>query len=55
MVKKEGIPTLNQLIKSLEDAFVGLEDSYGKKDFTRFNDSKKFMMDIQRKIAEAIK
>lgn len=55
MVKKEDIPGLNQLIKSLEDAFIGLEESYGKKDFVRFNDSKKFMIDIQKKIAEAIK
>ena len=55
MVKKEEIPTLNQLIKSLEDALVGLEDSYEKKDFSRFNDSKKFMLNIQKKIVEVIK
>ena len=55
MVKREDIPFLNQLVKALEEAELKLEEAYEKKDYEDFNKSKKFMLQIQRKISEVIK
>lgn len=52
---KEDIPFLNQLVKSLEEAELKLEEAYEKKDYEKFNKSKKFMLEIQKQISEAIK
>jgi len=55
MVRKEDIPFLNQLVKALEEGELKLEKAYEKKDHEDFNKSKKFMLQIQRKISEVIK
>jgi len=55
MVKKEDLPLLHQLIESLEETVNSLEGYYLDKDFDNFNQSKKFMMGIQKKIAKMIK
>lgn len=55
MIKKEDIPFLNQLVKSLEEALSKLEKSYEKKNYEEFNKSKKFMLKIQKQISEVIK
>jgi len=54
MVKKERIPFLNQLIKSLEEGSSRLEKSYDKKDYELFNKLKKFMLRVQMKIDEVL-
>ena len=54
-MKEEDIEFLSQLIKALEEAELKLEEAYEKKDYENFNKSKKFIMQIQRKISEVIK
>lgn len=51
-MKKEDIEFLNQLIKSLEEAGRKLKESYEEKDSDMFIKSKKFILQIQRKISE---
>lgn len=53
-MKKEDLSLLDQLVKSLEETASHLEDAYEKKDFNIFDKSKKFMIEIQKKIIEAI-
>lgn len=55
MVKKEDIPILDQLIGSLEETASKLEEAFERKDFESFVKAKKFMIQIQKKIAEVIK
>ncbi len=55
MVKKEDIPLLHQLIETLEETVNGLEGYYKDKDFENFNQSKKFMLEIQKKITKMLK
>ena len=54
-MKKEEISFLNQLVKSLEDAEENLEDAYEKKDYEKFNKSKKMMLRVQGEIAKIIR
>lgn len=54
-MKKEDIPFLNQLVNSLEEAELKLGKAYEKKDYDEFNKSKKFMLQIHKKISEVIK
>jgi len=53
-MKKEEIPFLNQLVKSLEQAVARLEDSYDKKDFESFNANKKLILGLHQRIEEAL-
>ncbi len=50
----EGISFLNQLIKSLEEAEVKLEEAYQKNDSEKVIRYKNFILEIQKKIAEAL-
>lgn len=43
---------VNQLVTSLEEAQVKLEEAYEKKDYETFEKIKKFMKEIQQKIEE---
>jgi hypothetical protein len=52
---KEEIPFLNQLVKSLEEAELKLEKAHEKKDYEKFNKSKKFMLEIQKQISNLIR
>lgn len=54
-MKKEDIPLLNQLIESLEEGGLKLEEAFEKKDSEDFISIKKFMIHIQKEIAEVIK
>ena len=54
-MKKEDIPFLNQLVKSLEEAESKLEKAYEKKNYEEFNKSKKFMLKVQKQVSEVIK
>jgi len=54
MIKKEDVSFLSQLIKSLEEAGIKLEESYNSKDYDSFNKSKRLMLQIQKQISERI-
>jgi len=54
-MKKEDIPFLNQLINSLEEAEINLEKVYFKKDYEAFNELKKTILHLQKKISEITK
>ena len=54
-MKKEDIPFINQLIKSLEETELKLEEAYEKKDYEEFNRSKKLILQIQKQISNIIK
>ena len=54
-MRGEEILFLNQLIQSLEEAGEKLEKDYKKKDYEKFNQSKKMMMKIQEEISNIIK
>lgn len=54
-MKKEDIPFLNQLIESLEDGALKLEVAFERKDSEDFIRIKKFMIQMQKKIAEVIR
>jgi len=55
MIKEGEILLLNQLVKSLEEAQLSLEEAYEKEDYENFDKSKKSIFQIQRKISETIK
>ena len=52
--KRGNILFLNQLVKTLEEAEIKLEMYYEKKDYANANNIKKFILQIQKKIAEVI-
>ena len=45
---------LNQLIKSLEEANLKLEEAYDKKDHENFNKAKKLILQLQKQINEIV-
>ncbi len=53
-MKRDDIPFLNQLIKSLDEAIPKLEKTYKKKEAEKFNETKKVVIDIQQKISEIL-
>lgn len=52
---KEEIFFLSQLIGSLEESELKLEEYYNKKDYENFNNLKKLMISVSKKISEVIK
>jgi hypothetical protein len=54
-MKKEDFLFLNQLIASLEEAERNLERAYKKRNYEKFNKSKKIMLRIQNEISNIIK
>jgi hypothetical protein len=52
---KEEIFFLSQLIKSLEESELKLEEYYNKKNYENFNNLKKLMISVSKKISEVIK
>lgn len=52
---KEDASVLNQLVMSLKESELKLEEYYNKKDYANFNNAKKFMLIISKKISEVIK
>jgi|GEM_PF-1400469 len=51
-MKDNNLVFVNQLVTSLEEAQVKLEEAYAKKDYENFEKIKKFMKEIQEKIEE---
>ena len=51
----EEIRFLSQLAKALEEAELKLEESYNIDDYENFNEAKKFMLIVLKKISEVIK
>ncbi|MCK5606603.1 hypothetical protein KAR91_32175 [Candidatus Pacearchaeota archaeon] len=54
-MRGEDITFLVKLVASLEEAERQLEDAYAKNDVARFNQLKKFALDVQVKISEVLK
>lgn len=54
-MKKGDVPTLIQLVRTLEQLETTLEESYGKKDAENFNKSKNSMLKIQKQISRILK
>ncbi len=54
-MRGEDIVFLNKLVASLEDAESKLEDAYTRSDTIRFNQLKKFILEVQEKISGIIK
>ena len=54
-MKKEDFLFLNQLIASLEEAEKNLEKAYEKRNYEKFNKSKKIMLRIQSEISSIVK
>ena len=52
---KEKIVFLSQLIGSLEESELKLEEYYEKKNYESFNNLKKLMISVSKKISEVIK
>lgn len=46
---------LSQLIGSLEESELKLEEYYNKKDYENFNNLKKLMISVSKKISDVIK
>ncbi len=53
-MKGDDIAFLRQLVNSLEEAASKLEECYKFNQAENFNKTKKFILQIQRKISEAI-
>jgi len=51
MIKKEDIIFLNQLVDALGESELKLEESYNEKNYEKFNNIKKLIMEIQKKIS----
>jgi len=54
-MEKGDIEFLIQLVKSLENAELKMEEYYHKNDYENFNSSKKIIIHIQKKISEMAK
>ena len=54
-MKKENIPVLSQLVKTIEEIELKLEEAYDKKDSESFNNSKKLMLKIQKQISHELR
>jgi len=52
---KEDIVFLNQLIRTLEEAELKLEEAYDKKNYENFNNIKKLIMRIQERISGVVR
>ena len=52
---EEDISFLTQLINTLQEVELKLEEDYETKNYERLNNSKKFILRIQKKISEIIK
>tara|TARA_Y100000310_G_C20672609_1_gene811149 strand:- start:990 stop:1175 length:186 start_codon:yes stop_codon:yes gene_type:complete len=55
ILTKEELSLLNHMTESLEESVLKLKEYYGKKDYERFNTTKKFILNISKKISEMIK
>lgn len=54
-MKKEDVPILNQLVNSLEENLVELEQAHANNDFDSFNKIKTIIRQLQRKIVGVVK
>ena len=53
-MERDDTQLLFQLINSLDEAEARLEEAYDTHDYESFSKAKKFMLQIQRKIAEVL-
>lgn len=53
-MKKEDIPVLDQIIESVGEAMPKLEKYYYDKDYENFSRTKRFILELQKKILEIL-
>ena len=53
-MKKDSEQILEQIIKSLEQVNIILDESYKKHDFQKFNGAKSLILQLQKNIADII-
>ena len=53
--EKDGLEYLNQLIRTLDESLVKLEDYHDQKDYENFDKMRKFISGIFTKISEIAK
>ena len=54
-MKQDDIDFINQLIKSMEDSEIKLEEAYSKGDSEAFNNTKKLMIKIYSQLKEVLR
>lgn len=54
MLEKEKVDSILQIINSMEDAVKKLKEAYGEKDVGSFENSKKAILEFQRKLSEEL-
>jgi len=52
---KEDIPFLNQLVDALEESLLVLEKDFERSDYKEYNESRLFIIKLQKKISEVVK
>lgn len=55
ILPEEDVSFLEQLINTLQEVELKLEEAYKTKNYEKFNNAKKFILRIQEKISEIIK
>jgi len=55
MISQEAFVQLLQIIDSLEEAYKSLEYFYVNKDLDKFNETKKFILELKNKTDELLK
>lgn len=53
-MKRDAIPFLSQMMQSMAEANDKLEKAYMEKDIDNFNQIKKVMFELQKKISETL-
>jgi len=54
MLKESDISILNQITKSLEESLSQMKKAQRKKDPEKFNEAKKLLLQIQKRLSEKI-
>lgn len=53
-MKRSDVAVLNQTIASLEENVTQLEKFYSAKDYTQFNNTKRMILELNKKIQEIL-
>ncbi|MBR9702315.1 hypothetical protein GOV13_05340 [Candidatus Pacearchaeota archaeon] len=54
-MRKEEIAFLAQMVDALEEAGANLEQTYLREEYEKFDQAKKMLIQIQKKISEVVK
>lgn len=54
-MKRSDVAVLNQIIANLEEGVIQLEKFFSTKDYNGFNNSKKIILELNKKIGEILR